>query len=119
MSNIDSTKIQAFIHGQVACWNSGDKEQFFSLYKEVAPNGLTIEYVGRHQGDGFAILEGMWEQNQAVFRVEEAFSVYNGSEVACHNRNIKRDTGECLDTIEIYHFKPGGEVHVRYFVNAG
>lgn len=116
MSEIDSAKIQQFIHGQVACWNAGDKEGFFNWYRQVAPQGLHIEYVGKHEGEGFQILEGMWQQNQANIDIEEVTMIHNGNEVACHNLNKVKGTDMAIETIEIYRFSDNGQVHVRYFV---
>src|SRR3990167_156338 len=39
--------IEQFLHGQIECWNNGDKEGFFEHYRRVSPAGLSIEYVGR------------------------------------------------------------------------
>ena len=87
MSTIDENTIKEFLHGQVNCWNNSDKEGFFACYRKVATSSLHIEYVGQHEGDGWAILEGMWEKNQANIDIEEVAMIINGTEVACHNRN--------------------------------
>tara|TARA_R110002110_G_C13470525_1_gene720951 strand:+ start:66223 stop:66543 length:321 start_codon:yes stop_codon:yes gene_type:complete len=106
------------MHQQIACWNRGDHDGFFQCYRAIAPGSLTIEYVGKHTGDGWQILEGMWQQNQSKIEIEEVEMILNGNEVACHNRNNIRGTDNCIETIEIYRFDDNGEVHVRYFIRA-
>lgn len=116
MSKLDKAQIEKFLHTQVACWNSSDRDGFFASYREVAPNDLHIEYVGKHAGDGWQILEGMWEKSQPVTEVEELALLHCGDEVACHNRNHIKGTGKYIDTIELYHFGDNGDVRVRYFI---
>ena len=116
MSSLDSTQIEQFLHGQIACWNAGDRAGFFEWYRKVAPSSLHIEYVGQHSGDGWQILEGMWEKNQATIEIEEVALIHNGDEVACHNRNNIKGSDMSIDTIEIYRFDDQGNVQVRYFV---
>jgi len=116
MSTPDKTQIEEFLHGQIACWNAGDKDGFFQWYRRMAENSLTIEYVGKQSGDGWGVLENMWEQNQAKIEIEEVAMIANGNEVACHNRNKVRGADIAIDTIEIYRFDADGDVYVRYFV---
>lgn len=105
-----------FLHGQVACWNAGDKASFFAHYKAMAPNGLTIEYVGqaRHH-DAWQVLEGMWAQQNARIRIEVAACIVNGGEAACHHRNLMREGDGGVDTIELYRVGEG-TLDIRYFV---
>jgi hypothetical protein len=81
--------IERFIHAQVKAWNAGDREAFLGAYREAAPNGLQIEYVGRPNADGWSILEGMWAQQNAKI--------------------------EIIETIELYRFD-AGRLQVRYFI---
>lgn len=118
MGNVDAEKIEKFLHGQVACWNAGDRDGFFDWYRTVATSNLHIEYVGQHEGDGWQILEGMWEKNQANIDIEEVAMIHNGDEVACHNKNKIKGTDMAIDTIEVYRFGPDGDVTVRYFVKS-
>ncbi len=50
--SINVKAIENFIHTQIACWNRSDKDGFLAAYREVAPGGLSIEYVGRPLADG-------------------------------------------------------------------
>ena len=109
--------ISAFLHSQVACWNAGDRNGFFAAYRAVAPNGLTIEYVGRGVTDGWPVLEQMWAQQSAKIEVEELLHVVNGSEAACHQLNKVRGTDTVIHTVELYRFD-AGTLAVRYFIQA-
>ena len=113
--SMDADAIRRFIHTQVACWNAGDKAGFLSAYREAAPAGLIIEYVGRPAADGWPVLDAMWAQQSAKIEIEEVLLAINGSDAAAHNRNKVRGTAAVIDTIEIYHFDEG-RLSVRYFV---
>lgn len=114
---MDKQTIESFLHGQVDCWNKGDKQGFFAHYRSVAPNGLTIEYVGKPPQDGWPILEGMWAQQQARIRVEVRRCIVNGVEAACHHLNALREQAGGIETIELYRFEDG-TLSVRYFIDA-
>jgi len=112
---MDKSAIQAFVHAQVQAWNAGDKSLFFTTYRAAAPQGLTVEYVGRPATEGFAVLEGMWEAQNAKVQVEEVLAVVAGNEAACHNRNKVRGTATVIETVELYRFDEG-HLTVRYFI---
>jgi len=115
MSNIDSKEIESFLHGQLECWNAGDRDGFFAHYRSVAPNGLEIEYLGRPVVEGFSVLENMWEQQNSKFIVEVELSIVAANEAACHHRNVMRDGSGVIETIELYKFDQGKTL-VRYFI---
>lgn len=115
MTVTDQHAIEHFLHGQVACWNMGDKEGFFAHYRRVAPKGLSIEYVGQPARDGWPVLEGMWAQQQPKIRVEVKQTIIKGNEAACHHRNAFTDGDDGIETIELYRFEEGA-LSVRYFV---
>ena len=112
---MDTHAIEGFLHTQVAAWNAGDKAGFFNAYRQAAPEGLQIEYVGRPASDGWPVLEGMWAQQGAKIEIEEVAMIINGNEVACHNRNKVRGTALAIETIELYRFD-AGHLWVRYFI---
>ncbi|GAB3101665.1 nuclear transport factor 2 family protein [Aestuariicella hydrocarbonica] len=116
MTNTDQTSIEHFMHTQVHCWNSGDKDGFFAAYKSIAPEVLTIEYVGTPSGDGWTILDGMWAQQQPKITIEEVALIVVGKEAVAHNRNNIKGTNMAIETIEHYRFDADGSVHVRYFI---
>ena len=107
--------IKLFLHGQVTCWNAGDKDGFFKYYREAAPAGLNIDYVGQPQHDAWLTLGGMWAQQNANVRIEVVACIVNGSEAACHHRNHFRTSDGFIDTMELYRFFDG-QLEVRYFV---
>ncbi|TKA89686.1 nuclear transport factor 2 family protein [Halopseudomonas bauzanensis] len=115
MSDIDNKAIESFLHGQIECWNSGDREGFFKHYRAVAANGLDIEYLGRPVMDGFPILENMWDQQNSKFALEVEVTIIAGNEAACHHKNVMRDGSGVIETIELYKFE-GGRTSVRYFI---
>lgn len=108
--------VEAFMHKQVSCWNSGDREGFFQAYADIAPGGLHIEYVGAHSGDGIPILEGMWEQSRPSIEIEEVALIVIGDEAVAHNRNKVKGSDMVIETIEQYRFGDDGSVSVRYFI---
>jgi len=114
--SMDADSIRRFLHAQVACWNAGDQAGFFAAYRDAAPGGLSIEYVGRPPSDGWPVLAAMWERQNASITIEELAAVVNGNEVACHNRNRVKGTERVIETIELYRFDAGGALLVRYFV---
>lgn len=115
MDTLDASAIESFLHGQVECWNLGDREGFFNHYRSVSPNGLVIEYVGRPAMDGFAVLEGMWEQQNGEFYVDVEEAIICANEAACRHNNIKRQGAGVIKTIELYKFE-NGKTTVRYFI---
>ena len=102
MPGLNQKDIDAFLHGQIACWNSGNREGFFEHYRQVAPKGLSIEYVGRPAADGWPVLEAMWDQQNSRFSVEVEVSILGSNEAACHHRNVMRDGSGSIETIELY-----------------
>ncbi|CAG9166036.1 nuclear transport factor 2 family protein [Cupriavidus pinatubonensis] len=112
---IDTERIEAFLNHQTEHWNQGDKQAFLEDYRRVAPEGLSIEYVGRAPQDGWSVLEQMWEQQRAKIRVEPVVKIVNGNEAACHVRNVIVGTGRAIETIELFRFE-AGRLYVRYFI---
>lgn len=110
----DAGAIEHFLHAQVDAWNAGDKAAFLGAYRQAAPNGLEIEYVGKPAADGWPQLEAMWE-HQPRIRIEVLKTVINGAEAACHHHNKVIGTDGGTHTIEIYRFE-GGRLSARYFV---
>ncbi|MDE1164389.1 MAG: nuclear transport factor 2 family protein [Pseudomonas sp.] len=115
--SMDRMAIERFLHGQIDCWNKGDKQGFFDHYKSVSANGLDIEYVGRPpQEDAWQVLEGMWAAQQPKIRVEVRQCIINGNEAACHHLNALREQEGGIETIELYQFGEG-TLSVRYFID--
>lgn len=112
---LSAVMISHFLHGQVACWNGGDREAFFAHYRAVAPKGLSIEYVGKPPCDGWVALEAMWLQQNARIRIDVRACIVNGNEAACHHHNALRIGEGGVQTIEVYRFD-AGHLAVRYFI---
>lgn len=108
--------IERFMRGQVRCWNAHDKAGFLALYRDAAPNGLEIEYVGRAgQADGWFVIEEMYDKHNRQIRLEVVATLVNGSEAAAHHRNCMVGTDLVIESIETYRFD-AGRLCVRYFL---
>jgi hypothetical protein len=108
--------IGRFMRDQVQCWNAHDKAGFLALYREVAPNGLEIEYVGRaEQADGWFVIEEMYDKHNAKIRLEVVTTISNGIEAVAHHRNCIVATDHVIESIECYRFD-SGRLRVRYFL---
>jgi hypothetical protein len=116
MNPVSPDTIERFMRGQVHCWNAHDKAGFLALYREVAPNGLEIEYVGRaEQADGWFVIEEMYDKHNAQIRLEVVTTIFNGSEAAAHHRNCIVGTDLVIESLETYRFD-AGRLWVRYFL---
>jgi len=110
--------IERFMRGQVHCWNAHDKAGFLAWYREVAPNGLDIEYVGRdEQADGWFVIEEMYDKHNAQIRLEVVTTIVNGNEAAVHHRNRIAGTDLAIESLETYRFD-AGRLWVRYFLKS-
>ena len=113
---IPKAEIERFLHGQLNAWNAHDHAAFFGFYRQFAPNGLTIEYVGKPPRDPWEILETMWTDHNAGMRLEAVKAVINGHEAACHHRNHIEAAGVVIETMELYDFGDG-TLSIRYFID--
>jgi hypothetical protein len=114
-ATMNKAAIEQFLHAQAKAWNDGDKNVFFGAYGAIAPAGVEIEYVGQPIGEGLAVLEAMWAQQNAKIQIEAVATIVNANEAACHNRNWVRGTQNWIETIETYRFDEG-RLLVRYFI---
>ncbi|MDX1505085.1 MAG: hypothetical protein R3221_05180 [Spongiibacter sp.] len=110
----DDDKLAHFLHHQIDCWNKGDKEGFLASYREIAPKGLSIEYVGMAAGDPWQMLEGMW-QAQASVKIEVLECIQIGNKSASHHRNVLADGSISSETIELYTLSEG-RLESRIFI---
>ena len=106
--------IRSFIFQQTEYWNAGNKEAFIDLYRNVAPKGLRIEYIGQPVADGWQVLDRMWETYNGLVEVEIGDILVNGNEGACYFRNVLLEDGTVNPTIEIYRFE-NETLDIRYF----
>jgi hypothetical protein len=107
-------EIYDFLKQQVALWNAGEREAMTALYRQYAPDGLVIEYVGEPIGDGWQTFEHMWDAYSGKVRSEVIEMLVNGNEGACFLRNLRPASGVANPSIEIYRFEEG-RLHIRYF----
>jgi hypothetical protein len=114
MSSYNAEQIRSFLVKNIELWNAKDRAGHTSLYRDAAPNGLTIEYVGQPIGDGWATFNHMWDTYGGQFRVDIGHIMVNGNEGACLFHNVLVAENKSSPTIEIYKFE-GGKLNIRYF----
>lgn len=115
MARPDNNTIRAFIAKKIQLWNEGKRQELAEHYRQLAPKGLTFEYVGGPVQDGWQALEDMWTQFGDDVEMEEVDTLINGDEVACYVKNHRRSQpGTYTTTIETYVIGDG-TLHERYF----
>jgi hypothetical protein len=107
-------EIRHFLHEQIELWNAGKREEQTALYRRFAADELVIEYIGQPVGDGWQTFNHMWDTFGGKVRVEVELMLVNGSEGACHHRNVRLASGVANPSIETYRFEEG-RLFVRYF----
>ena len=116
MTAPDRTAIERFMRAQVTAWNAHDRAGFLALYREMAPQSLEIEYVGRDDlHDGWFVIEEMWDKHNLQITLDVVVTVVNGNEAAVHHRNCIVGSDVAIESIETYRFEPG-RLAVRYFL---
>ena len=87
-------------------------------FRKVAPNGLTIQYVGSEPMEGWKALDDMWTQYGNKCPTELVTVLINGNEAATYVLNhMQTDEGvQTAPSIETYTFTDG-TLHIRYFHN--
>jgi hypothetical protein len=108
-------EIRSFLHQQVACWNTGKKEEMFALYHHMVPGKLSIEYIGLPVLEGWAALEDMWQRFNGKVKIDVKEVMVTGNEAACyhHNQPVGIDA-PARPSIELYRFD-GDDLQIRYF----
>lgn len=116
MSTPDSKTIETFLRAQYELWSQEKFGELLEEFRKIAPNGLTIEYVGQPPRDGWQELQDMWQQFGGKCPTELVEVLVNGSEAAAyiHNHMQTDDGVHTIPSIETYHFGDG-KLHVRYF----
>lgn len=113
--NPTTQQIDHFIRKQLEYWNALDRPAMTALYRQYAPNGLTIEYVGHPIRDGWEAFDHLWDNyGTGKIRTDIKEILVNGSEGACYFHNVRKETGIANPSIEIYGFRDGS-LHIRYF----
>jgi hypothetical protein len=119
MSTPDAKTIETFLRLQYRLWSEGKFEEMLAAFREIAPNGLTIEYVGKEPRDGWQELDEMWAQYGNKCPTEVVLLLVNGNEAATHILNhMQTDNGVVsVPSLETYKFGDG-TLHVRYYHQA-
>ncbi|MAT52474.1 MAG: hypothetical protein CMK32_14955 [Porticoccaceae bacterium] len=116
MNNPDPKTIETFLRTQYRLWSEGKFEEMLEEFRKIAPNGLTIQYVGKEAKDGWQELQEMWEQYGNKCPTEVIQLLVNGNEAATyiHNHLQTPDGVKTLPSLETYTFEDG-KLLVRYF----
>jgi hypothetical protein len=117
MTELNAAVISAFLRKQYALWNDGKRAELFALFRELAPKGLTIEFVGTPVQDGWKALDAIWNEHSGHVTIEVVQILVNGNEAAVHALNHHLEKDGRINTrasIEIYRFADG-TLQVRYF----
>lgn len=116
MNHPSAEAIEAFLRAQYRLWSEGKYPEMLAEFRQIAPNGLTIEYVGSDPVDGWAALDDMWQQYGNTCPTELVTLLVNGHEAAAyvHNHMQTDDGVKTLPSLETYRFD-NGTLHVRYF----
>jgi len=122
MNHPDPSAISAFLLEQYALWNASKPAELVALFRNMAPNGMTIEYVGTPvKEDGWKALNDIWDQHGGHVTIEVVQILVNGNEAAVHALNHHRSEGgrvTARPSIEIYRFAEG-TLQIRYFYPTG
>lgn len=119
MSTPDPKTIETFLRDQYRLWSEGRFEEMLAEFRKIAPNGLTIEYVGSEPQEGWQALDEMWKQYGNKCPTEVVQLLVNGNEAASYIYNhLQTENGVVtMPSLETYLFKDG-TLHVRYFHQA-
>jgi hypothetical protein len=109
-------EIEDFLRAQYRLWNDDQFEEMKSIFRDIAPNGVTIQYVGQQPLDGWQALDEMWEQHGGRVKAEIVALLVNGNEAATYILNhMSLEKGvQTSPSIETYLFE-GGTLSIRYF----
>ena len=119
MSKLNENTIRDFLTKKVELWNDAKADELEALYRKIAPEGVTFEFVGAPKiNDGYKALRKMcvdWGGHIAIELVEV---LINGNEVACYVKNHRlAQPGDFVPSIETYSFE-NGQLLERYFHNS-
>ena len=109
--------LRDFVFQQVTLWNAGRKADFMALYRDVAPAGLTLEYVAKQTLTGDAAWAGlahMWETYNPKVKLQLFECIVNGGDAACYFRNLWSVEQTISSGIETYNLRERA-LHARFF----
>jgi SnoaL-like domain len=117
MNRPDPDAISAFLREQYALWNQGRRSDLLALFRQWAPQGMTIEFVGGPVLEGWKAMNDIWDEHGGHVTIEVVQILVNGNEAAVHALNHHRLAGGANTTrpsIEIYRFTDE-TLQIRYF----
>lgn len=119
MSTPSPEAIEKFLRLQYSLWSEGKFDEMLAEFRQIAPNGLTIEYVGKGIKDGWVELDEMWRDYGNKCPTELVEVLVNGNEAATYvfNHMQTPDGVHTMPSLETYLFE-NGTLHVRYFHQA-
>jgi len=116
MSEAATLDLEQAIRDNYRLWNAGKRDELDHLFRTLAPNGFTIEYVGAPAVDGVKAMEEMWAEYGGKCTTEPLEIIVNGSEGAAYVANHLQ-TGDgivTLPSLETYRVADG-RLTIRYF----
>ena len=114
MSELSKQDIEHFITTQYQLWSENRVDEMMALFRTIAPNGFTIQYIGSPEIEGEKAMVEMIAAYAGKIRTELVRLLINGNEAAAVIDNIRNDTGEVSPSIETYRFE-SGRMHARYY----
>ena len=117
MSEPTPAAIATFLRQQYAFWNQGKWPELLALFREMAPQDFTIEYVGTPVQDGWKAMDDIWREHGAHTRIEVIELLVNGQEAAVYALNHHKQADGSTDirpSLETYRFA-NGTLQARYF----
>jgi len=114
MSDVSKQDIENFITNQYRLWSENRIDEMMDLFRAIAPNGFTIQYVGAPEVEGEKAMADMIAEYAGKIRTNLVRLLINGNEAATVVDNIRNDTEQVIPSIETYRFE-NGKMYVRYF----
>jgi hypothetical protein len=110
-------EIDRFIREQYRLWSADAVDDMLELFRNVAPRGYTIQYVGHPAEEGNAAMATMISQYRGKVRTHLRQLIVNGAEAAAVVDNEFVETATTVPSIETYRFE-GGRMEIRYYHEA-
>ncbi len=119
--SVAQTKIGTFLARQGELWNSGDRERFVAVYREIAPAGFGMEFpVGTPVQRGWDALDALWDNYQAAIKVSYPIvAVADNGEAAVLERIEAQVGGQAVTRHSIHSYVFADDAMlVRYFAES-
>lgn len=107
-------EIKHFVREHYQLWNEQKREELLALCDAIAPNGYTIEYVGRPVQDGRQGWDEMFAHYGGKVRTDIKLLIANGDEVATQIDNVFVGEDRNVPSLETYRVADG-KLAIRYF----